>query len=144
MSREIYFNVPQSYIDEALAKNKDRTIVKRDGKFVARSPSIWFTNLDHAKRHEKLPLYKKYTPEEFPKYDNYDAIEVAKTPDIPYDYDGVMGVPITFMDKYCPEQFEIVGNEYSLNIDKGRGYVGGKRMYSRIFIRHRVDGSQCK
>ena len=109
MSREIYFNVPQSYIDEALSKNKDRTIVRRDGKFVARSPSIWFTNLDHRKRHERLPLYKRYTPEEFPKYDNYDAINVDKTADIPYDYDGMIGVPITFMDKYNPDQFEIVG-----------------------------------
>ena len=76
---------------------------------MARSPSIWFTNLDHRKRHEKLPLYKKYSPEEFPKYDNYDAINVNNTTDIPYDYDGVMGVPITFMDKYNPEQFEILG-----------------------------------
>ncbi len=70
---------------------------------------MWYTNLDIAKRHEQLPLYKKYTPEEFPKYDNYDAIEVSKSSDIPYDYDGVMGVPITFMDKYNPDQFEIVG-----------------------------------
>ena len=147
MSREIYFNVPQPYIDEALAKNKDRTIVKRDGKFVARSPSIWFTNLDHTKRHEKLPLYKKYTPEEFPKYDNYDAIEVAKTPDIPYDYDGVMGVPITFMDKYCPEQFELLGcsdngavdDEYKLPHFKRHNepYIDGKKVYKRIFIRRR-------
>ena len=70
---------------------------------------MWFTNMDIAKRHETLPLYKKYTQEEFPKYDNYDAIEVSKSADIPCDYDGVMGVPITFMDKYSPEQFEIVG-----------------------------------
>ena len=69
----------------------------------------WFTNLDISKRHERLPLYKQYTPDEFPKYDNYDAIKVNKTSDIPYDYDGVMGVPITFMDKYNPEQFEILG-----------------------------------
>ena len=69
----------------------------------------WFTNLDHSKRHEPLICYKKYTPEEYPHYDNYDAIEVSKTADIPEDYDGVMGVPITFMDKYCPEQFEIIG-----------------------------------
>ena len=104
---------------------------------------MWFTNIDIAKRHEKLPLYKKYSPEEFPKYDNYDAIEVSKTSDIPYDYDGVMGVPITFMDKYNPEQFEIVGNEYSLGIDRGRGYVKGKRMYSRIFIqRKETNGGQ--
>ncbi|MRJ10079.1 restriction endonuclease subunit M [Ornithobacterium rhinotracheale] len=68
----------------------------------------WFTNLDHNKRHEKLILYKKYTPEEYPKYDNYDAINVNKVAEIPCDYDGVMGVPITFLDKYNPEQFEIV------------------------------------
>ena len=69
----------------------------------------WFTNLDVAKRHEKLILWKKYTPEEYPKYDNYDAINVNKVADIPVDYDGVMGVPISIMDKYNPEQFEIVG-----------------------------------
>ena len=69
----------------------------------------WFTNLDVAKRHEKLILWKNYTPEEYPKYDNYDAINVDKVNDIPCDYDGVMGVPITFMDKHNPEQFEILG-----------------------------------
>ena len=95
----------------------------------------WFTNLDHTKRHEPLILYRNYTPEDYPRYDNYDAINVDKTSDIPMDYDGVMGVPITFLDKYCPEQFEIVGNEYILNIPKGRGYINGKRQYSRIFIR---------
>ena len=140
MSKEIYFNVPQPYIDEALSKNKDRTIIKRDGKFVARSTSIWFTNLDHRKRHEILPLYKKYTREEFPRYDNYDAIEVSKTTDIPYDYDGVMGVPITFMDKYNPEQFEIVGvanhgkdSVYDLFAPK----IHGKQIFKRILIRRR-------
>lgn len=70
---------------------------------------VWFTNLEHKKRAEWLDLYKHYTPEEYPKYDNYDAINVDKTADIPMDYDGVMGVPITFLDKYCPEQFEIMG-----------------------------------
>lgn len=69
----------------------------------------WFTNLDVAKRHEKLILWKKYTPEEYPRYDNYDAINVNKVSEIPCDYDGVMGVPITFLDKYNPEQFEIIG-----------------------------------
>lgn len=69
----------------------------------------WFTNLDVAKRHEKLILWKHYTSEEYPKYDNYDAINVDKVSEIPCDYDGVMGVPITFLDKYNPEQFEIVG-----------------------------------
>ena len=95
----------------------------------------WFTNLEIPKRHEELILYKKYTPEEYPKYDNYDAINVDKTVKIPDDYDGVMGVPITFLDKYNPEQFEILGNEYDLNIPKGRGYINGKRMYSRLFIK---------
>jgi hypothetical protein len=97
----------------------------------------WFTNLDIPKRHENLILYKKYKPDEFPKYDNYDAINVDKIADIPCDYNNVMGVPITFLDKYNPEQFEIIGNEYDLNIEKGRGYIKGKRMYSRIFIRRK-------
>lgn len=69
----------------------------------------WFTNLDIAKRHEKLILWKNYTPEEYQTYDNYDAINVNKVSEIPVDYDSVMGVPITFMDKYNPEQFEIIG-----------------------------------
>ncbi len=80
-----------------------------NGRRVINVPSIWFTNLDHRKRHLPLDLYKHYRPEEYPKYDNYDAIEVGATSKIPDDYDGVMGVPITFLDKYCPEQFEIVG-----------------------------------
>lgn len=69
----------------------------------------WFTNLDFKERHDNIILYKHYTPEEYPHYDNYDAIEVNKTSDIPCDYDNVMGVPITFLDKYNPEQFEIIG-----------------------------------
>lgn len=70
---------------------------------------IWYTNLDYPKRHENMILYKRYSPEEYPKYDNYDAININKVSEIPCDYYGVMGVPITFLDKYCPEQFEIVG-----------------------------------
>lgn len=73
-------------------------------------PAIsWFTNIDIKKRHEKMILYKKYVPDYYPKYENYDAIEISKTAEIPYDYDGIMGVPITFLDKYNPEQFEIIG-----------------------------------
>lgn len=71
--------------------------------------SAWFTNLDHAKRHEEVVLYKKYDPETYPAYDNYDGIEVAQAVDIPMDYEGVMGVPITFLGKLNPDQFEIVG-----------------------------------
>ena len=98
---------------------------------------VWFTNLETKKRHEDLILYKIYNEAEYPKYDNYDGINVDKTKDIPMDYTGTMWVPITFLDKYNPEQFEILGNEYDLNIDKGRWYIGWKRMYSRIFIRNK-------
>ncbi|MCB9136249.1 MAG: adenine-specific methyltransferase EcoRI family protein [Anaerolineales bacterium] len=78
----------------------------------------WFTNLDFKQRHESITLYKQYSPEEYPHYDNYDAIEVSKVAEIPYDYDGLMGVPITFLDKYNPEQFEILG------ITQGRDEFG--------------------
>lgn len=99
----------------------------------------WFTNLDIAKRHEELTLYKKYTPEEYPKYDNYDAIEVSKVADIPYDYNGLMGVPITFLDKYNPEQFEILGLDDHRVTWRGRGPdLNGKSLYRRIIIRRKV------
>jgi hypothetical protein len=107
----------------------------------------WFTNLDIAKRHEVFTFYKKYTPEEYPKYDNYNAIEVSKTSDIPMDYDGIMGVPVSFLDKYNPDQFEIVGSDYEIKLGLlpelvnntwqgkiDRGYLNGKRLYSRLFI----------
>ena len=80
-----------------------------DENYIATPAVCWFSNMEITKRHEKLDLYKKYTPEEYPKYDNYDAINVDKVSDIPIDYDGVMGVPITFLDKYNPDQFEIIG-----------------------------------
>lgn len=78
---------------------------------MGRAPVCWYTNLDIRKRHENLFLYRRYAddPSRYPKYDNYDAIEVSKVKDIPEDYWGVMGVPITFMDKYNPDQFEILG-----------------------------------
>ena len=69
----------------------------------------WFTNLDYKERHEDIALYATYSPEKYPTYDNYDAIDVSKTQDIPVDYDGVLGVPITFLDKHNPDQFEILG-----------------------------------
>lgn len=107
----------------------------------------WFTNFDIQKRHEELDLYKCYTPEEYPKYDNYDAINVNKVADIPCDYEGVMGVPITFLDKYNPEQFEIIDinpHFFSL-IEQGLPKlkqltlhnVGQKDPYARILIRKR-------
>lgn len=80
-------------------------------RIVSSNNSLWLTNIDYEERHEDIPLFREYykNPDAYPKYDNYDAIEVSKTADIPEDYFGVMGVPITFMDKYNPEQFEILG-----------------------------------
>ncbi len=98
------FGVPDNYPLNAAGSRID----ENGRKYIRIKGVRWFTNMDHAKRHEKQILYKHYIPEEYPKYDNYDAINVNKTKDIPCDYDGVMGVPITFLDKYNPEQFEIV------------------------------------
>ena len=121
----------------------------RDG-MISNSGVHWFTNMDVSKRHEEITLFKRYAqePELFPRYDNYDAIEVPKTAFIPCDYDGVMGVPITFLDRYNPAQFEILGNSDmfageivingKLNKNPGRFYVNGKRMYDRILIRRRA------
>ncbi len=103
-----------NYQDVATAGNHREGMIRVSGV-------TWFTNLDHNKRHENLVLYKKYTPEEFPRYDNYDAIEVPRTADIPADYDGVMGVPITFLNKYNPGQFEILGATES----EGKGFSNG-------------------
>ncbi|MBC6408863.1 MAG: adenine-specific methyltransferase EcoRI family protein [Ekhidna sp.] len=101
----------------------------------------WFTNLDHTKRHEKLILYKKYMPEEYPKYDNYDAINVDKTKDIPVDYPGAMGVPITFLDKHNPDQFEILGIDRYIadNPNYGKRFkLNGKETYARIIIKNKT------
>ena len=106
----------------------------------------WFTNLDIIKRHEFIDLIEKYTPEKYPKYDNYDAINVDKVLDIPVDYDGVMGVPITFMDKHNPEQFEILNaNDYRKGdhvpikphglIKDKEGSIQKRIVYARILIR---------
>ena len=138
MSYDILFDIPkekQSEIQQGKLGSKYR-IVKDEIK--ARSSSCWFTNLDIKKRHEDILLWKKYTPEDYPFYDNYNAINVNKTANIPVDYFDVMGVPITFLDKYNPDQFEIIGNEYTLNIAEGRCYLKGKRMYSRIFIKRKI------
>ena len=106
-----------------------------DGEKLINVPSIWYTNLDHKKRHEEFIFYKKYTPEEYPKYDNYDAINVDKTLEIPEDYNGVMGVPITFLDKYNPEQFEIV--RFRKGNDEKDLSINGKCPYFRILIRRK-------
>lgn len=107
---------------------------------------VWFTNLEIKKRHEDLILYKTYSPEEYPTYDNYNAINVDKTKNIPMDYAGAMGVPITFLDKYSPEQFEIIDglNRYSIldgPTEETRGkylaQVNGKPIYVRIVIKNK-------
>ncbi len=97
--------------------------IEQDGEGVVRVAGVqWFTNLDLPKRHEDLILYKTYSPEEFPHYDNFDAIEVAKTSDIPMDFEGVLGVPITFLNKYNPDQFEILGSEKDWEAGRTRTY----------------------
>ena len=102
---DMKFKVPESY-----EPRETRFWVDETGqKWRSMGNTCWFTNLDIKKRHEDIILYKHYTPEEYPTYANYNAIDVSKTADIPCDYDGLMGVPITFMDKYNPEQFEIIG-----------------------------------
>jgi hypothetical protein len=100
----------------------------------------WFTNLDVQKRHEDIILYKNYTPEEYPKYDNYDAININVTKEIPIDYAGTMGVPITFLDKYNPEQFEILGIDRYIEDNPNYGHrfsINRKEVYARIIIKNK-------
>ena len=120
-----------------ISKYKDVAVAgdHREG-MIRVSGVTWFTNLDIPKRHEEIILYKRYTPEEYPEYDNYEAINVDKTADIPMDYEGIMGVPISFLGKYDPEQFEILGTSTS-DMPKGAPYVNGKRIYERILIRNK-------
>lgn len=102
----------------------------------------WYTNLDFIKRHEKLVLWKNYNSAEYPKYETFDAIEVSKVTDIPIDYDGIMGVPVSFMSKYNPDQFEIVGefNHGSDNdFDLAKPILNGKELFPRLAIRYRKD-----
>ena len=106
----------------------------------------WWTNLDYPSRHENLVLYKQYNSVEFPNYDNYNAINIDKTSDIPYDYYGYMGVPITFLDKWNPDQFELLGimntGEQNLgirypNTPHGRPIINGVEKYLRLIIRRK-------
>ena len=142
-----------------LGMNWVKDFVQPNGEVKKFGNICWYTNIGHAKRNTELDLYKKYSADEYPKYDNYDAIEVSKVTDIPMNYDGVMGVPITFLDKYCPTQFEIVGffNNYkpeTADVENGQIYgnavkiastkslfrgpvVNGKATYFRILIRRK-------
>lgn len=150
------FRVPEDYPLEAASYRMDET-----GKRYIRVKGVrWYTNLDYTERHTNLDLWKKYSPEEYPKYENYNAINVDKTADIPENYYGIMGVPITFLDKYNPDQFEIVwqasGNTracapgevlselgYIPHKDDrgGCGIVNGQRVFSRILIRRKQNGN---
>lgn len=146
-----YFFGDASLYDPEKMSNPKHAYVK-DGHLYWRVNGVrWFTNVDIQKRHTPLDLYMRYYGNEdhFPKYDNYDAINVDKTCEIPEDYDGVMGVPISFMDKYCPEQFEIVSaNDYRVResvpvkahglIKDKDGAIDGKPKYARILIRRRT------
>ena len=125
------FGVPKDYPLTAAGWRQD----EKGNKFIRVKGVRWFTNLDYKERHEDLILYKTYNPEDYPKYDNYDAINVDKTTDIPVDYDETMGVPITFLDKYNPKQFEIV--KFRKGNDEKDLSINGKCPYFRILIRRR-------
>jgi len=133
------FGVPDDYPLSAASYRIDN-----EGKKFIRVKGVrWFTNMDYQERHEDLILYKKYygNESEYPKYDNYDAINIDKTKEIPMDYEGAMGVPITFMDKYNPDQFEILGidrvlvEEISGKVSRFR--INDKEIYARIVIKNK-------
>ena len=138
--RNVWYEVPNNY----------QTFHKEENgkKYAFVAKTIWFTNFDHGRRHQPLKLMTeadviKYgTKKPFIKYDNYDAIEVSNVKYIPSDYDGVMGVPTSFLGKYSPEQFELIGSNRGIDQDPnkiyGRGtFLNGKETFKRIFIKHR-------
>ncbi|MBU0569171.1 adenine-specific methyltransferase EcoRI family protein, partial [Patescibacteria group bacterium] len=142
-----WFQVPDNYDIQTESRKK----IKNGIKYFSFGRIMWYTNLDTTKRHQGIDLYKKYSSKEYPKYDNYDAIEVSKVSDIPMDYNGAMGVPVTFLDKYNPEQFEIISSndirlndkvpfkEHGLIKDKD-GAINGKPTYVRILIKNKKVG----
>lgn len=124
------FWVPNDYELNAAGCGIDET----GRKYIRVKGVRWFTNLDYKERHENLILYKHYSPEEYPKFENFDAININRTEDIPCDYNGVMGVPITFMDKYNPEQFEILGVGIA-----GLGLAAGVKPYKPEHKKYRKE-----
>lgn len=135
-SGDMAFTVPNDYEPHATRYWQDET----GQKWRSMGNICWFTNLDIGKRHEDLVLFREYNPDDYPKYDGYDVINVNKLVDIPCDYSGVMGVPITFMDKYNPDQFEIVGLANSaryLGDFECLTVIDGRRIYNRVLIRNR-------
>ena len=141
---DMAFKVPSSYEARETRYWEDEL----GQKWRSMGNICWYTNLDHRKRHEPIILYKKYSAIEYPPFDWYDAINVDKISEIPFDYIGMMGVPITFIDKYCPEQFEICDantirksdsvpkKEHGIIKDKD-GAINGKPKYARILIRRK-------
>lgn len=125
-----WFQVPENYD----IQTESRIKIENGVKYFSMGSIVWFTNLDTTKRHEELILYKKYIPEEYPKYDYKDIIEVSKVVEIPFDYGGTIAVPKTFIDKYNPEQFELLG---FLNGGGKDETVLGKHPFARILIRNR-------
>lgn len=119
------FFVPDNYPLDAAGCGIDEETGR---KFIRVKGVRWFTNLDIKQRHEEMILIKKYTPVEYPKYDNYDAIEVSQTSDIPFDYSGIMAVPITFLDRYCPDQFKILGVTQSWDASRCKVYPKQKQI----------------
>ncbi|AIV07044.1 modification methylase [Vibrio harveyi] len=133
-----WFQVPDDYE----IKTESRKKVVDGVKYFSMGSIYWFTNLDITKRHEDITLFRIYAgnEENYPKYDGFDAINVDKVADIPLDYEGMMGVPITFIDKYNPEQFEICGLDRYIdgNPTPGKRFtIGGKEKYARVVIRNK-------
>ena len=146
--QDMLFDVTPDYARELVANKKEGSAYRTvNGTVMGRlGNAAWFTNLDHKKRNEELLLYRTYSPEKYPTYDNYDAIEVGETKNIPMDWTEAMGVPITFLDKYNPDQFEIVGidNDVITGYSGGlssRFYVNGQRKFARVVIRLKRSGN---
>ena len=121
-----------------LGMNFVKSFEKPNGDIQKFGNISWFTNIENKRRNEKLDLYKRYSFEDYPKYQNYDAIEVSRVDEIPMDYDGVMGVPITFLYKYNPTQFEIIGLDRYVEDNPHYGHrftIKGEETYARILIR---------
>lgn len=137
VNEDMLFDVPESFAKELVLNKKEGSGYKViDGKVKGRAQSVWFTNLKCAKRFKDIPLTHEYSPERYPKYDNCDAINVNRVKEIPLDYYGVMGVPITFMDKFNPNQFKIVRFRKG---DDGKDLsVNGKYTFTRILIQRKI------
>ena len=154
------FIVPDSYELYGTEARIDET----GKRIVSTNNCLWLTNIEHGRRHQPMQLmtmadnlkyskHQRIKDDGYPQYDNFEGIDIPFSDAIPNDFNGFMGVPITFLDKYCPEQFEIIGNSSELagaivdnkgkeKKNPGRFYISGKRMYDRIVIRRRCDGQE--